>query len=59
MAVKLARSGRDVVVLEAGGRSPSPKSQSFFEAAQWRERRLQGRQGAKPPAGSFRYDTLE
>src|SRR5215831_19475244 len=42
MAVKLARAGRDVTLLEAGGRSPEPESQALFEAARWGERRLEG-----------------
>ena len=41
-AVKLARAGRDVVVLEAGGRSLEPESQAFFNAARCRRRPLRG-----------------
>jgi choline dehydrogenase-like flavoprotein len=42
MAVKLARAGHDVVVLEAGGRNLEPQSQAFFKTARWRRRPLKG-----------------
>jgi hypothetical protein len=42
MAARLARAGRDVLVLEAGGRNLEPQSQAFFQAARWRHRRLEG-----------------
>lgn len=42
MAVELARAGRDVVVLEAGGRGVEAESQEFFRTARWRDHQLQG-----------------
>ena len=42
MAVELARAGREVTVLEAGGRNVDNESQSFFKNAQCREHQLQG-----------------
>jgi hypothetical protein len=42
MAVELARAGRRVIVLEAGGRVVDSESQDFFNLAQWRGRTLRG-----------------
>jgi hypothetical protein len=42
MAVELARAGRQVIVLEAGGRGVEAESQDLFRSARWRERELQG-----------------
>jgi GMC oxidoreductase/putative NAD(P)-binding protein len=42
LAVELARAGRRVIVLEAGGRGVESESQHYFRTAQWRDRQLQG-----------------
>ncbi len=42
MAVELARAGRRVIVLEAGGRGVEAKSQDFYRNAGWRDQRLPG-----------------
>lgn len=42
MAVELARAGRQVIVLEAGGRGVESESQDFFKTAGWRDRQLPG-----------------
>lgn len=42
MAVELARAGRQVTLLEAGGRGVEATSQDFFKSARWRDRPLQG-----------------
>src|SRR6516162_6623468 len=42
MAIELARAGRRVILLEAGGRGVEAESQEFFKTAQWREHRLPG-----------------
>lgn len=42
MAVELARAGRQVVVLEAGGRAVDAQSQSYFKEAQCRGHELPG-----------------
>jgi len=42
MAIELARMGRRVTVLEAGGERLEEQSQDFFKAALWRSRQLPG-----------------
>jgi choline dehydrogenase-like flavoprotein len=42
MAVELARAGRQVILLEAGGRGVEAESQDFFKAASCRDRQLPG-----------------
>lgn len=42
MAIELARAGRQVILLEAGGRRVDPQSQAFFQTAGWRGQRLPG-----------------
>lgn len=42
MAIELARAGRQVVVLEAGGRGVEASSQNLFKNARWRDHELQG-----------------
>jgi hypothetical protein len=42
MAVELARAGKDVIVLEAGGETVETSSQAIFEAARWRGYPLEG-----------------
>src|ERR1700726_2888274 len=49
MAVELARAGRTVILLEAGGRGVEAESQEYFKTATWRNRQLQGL-----PLGRFR-----
>jgi choline dehydrogenase-like flavoprotein len=41
-AVELARAGREVIVLEAGGRGVEAESQDFFKTASCRDRQLPG-----------------
>jgi hypothetical protein len=42
LAVELARAGRRVTVLEAGGQRIEEESQQFFRTAKWRDLQLQG-----------------
>lgn len=42
MAAELARAGRQVIVLEAGGCGVEAESQDFFKTARWREHQLPG-----------------
>jgi hypothetical protein len=42
LAVELARAGRQVIVLEAGGRGVETASQDFFKTATWRGHPLPG-----------------
>lgn len=42
LAVELARAGRRVIVLEAGGRTVEAGSQAFFKTALWRDHPLNG-----------------
>jgi GMC oxidoreductase len=42
MAVELARSGRQVIVLEAGARGVETESQDYFRSARWRAHPLPG-----------------
>src|SRR5260221_10377479 len=42
MAMELARAGRQVILLEAGGLGIDAASQEPFTSARWRERRLHG-----------------
>ena len=42
LAVELARAGRQVILLEAGGRSVDVASQQYFTNARWRDQRLPG-----------------
>src|SRR5690242_4397340 len=41
-AVQLAHAGRQVIVLEAGGRGVENESQDYFKTAQWRQHQLPG-----------------
>jgi hypothetical protein len=42
LAVELARAGRQVIMLEAGGRGVDVESQRYFTSARWRHQRLPG-----------------
>jgi choline dehydrogenase-like flavoprotein len=42
VAVELARAGRQVIMLEAGGRGVDVESQRYFTSARWRDQRLPG-----------------
>jgi len=42
MAVELARAGRQVTLLEAGGHSVEAESQDYFRTARWRDHPLHG-----------------
>jgi hypothetical protein len=42
MAIDLARAGRQVILLEAGGRGVDAESQAYFKNARWRDQQLQG-----------------
>ena len=42
MAIELARAGRPVIMVEAGGPGVEAESQEYFKSARWRDQRLQG-----------------
>src|ERR1700686_738175 len=42
MAIELARAGRPVILLEAGGSGVEAESQEYFKNARWRDHQLEG-----------------